>query len=630
MADQHNPIQESTNQIELARVESDEAEQTQILRVNRSAGDEESGGYFVPDAKPSTLARQLIDVDHRDPASGAVTLRKHQGDFYEYRGSHYALLDPDVLDSRIRVLLERCVKLSNRRNENAPPLEPIVATQRLVAEARAALVATEDVLIPRDEGPPRWIGDAEGKPNPENILALQNGLFDVTTSTLIPHTPMFFNQIAATYAYDPDAPEPKEWLGMLDSQWADDPESIETLQEMCGNLLTSNTSLQKMYVLIGPKRSSKSMIARIIREMIGDKKAASPTLASLSYGFGLQPLLGASLAVIHDSRDAKPRDQAAALERILSTTGEDHQTIDRKHKDAVTVKLPTRIILISNELPWFRDASGAFVSRCILLRMTRSFIDKEDTGLFEKLLPELPGILNWSLEGLRRLRDRGRFIQPQSAMGLLDDLRAITEPVQRFIQDRCELGSEYEVPVNAVYNEYVLWAAGESLTAMAKTTFGRDIRSAAPTVDVAQRTGPFGRRHRVYTGIRLASGFVRPTPQPDSNAAAHATRDDTVLQQSPEHNIILGNDVSGTPLRSIACSPCTSSTCSLAWRIRIPRPSPNPRWSRGPHHTAPGRGHALRGLSTCQVEQDRTRCRWTRTRCTDHDARLRLATPRWR
>ncbi len=74
-------------------------------------------------------------------------------------------------------------------------------------------------------------------------------------------------------------------------------------------------------------------------------------------------------------------------------------------------------MLISNELPWLTDASGALVSRLVILRFTESFYGREDQGLFDRLVAELPGILLWAMEGWRRLRERGHFVQPKTAPG---------------------------------------------------------------------------------------------------------------------------------------------------------------------------------------------------------------------
>ena len=177
---------------------------------------------------------------------------------------------------------------------------------------------------------------------------------------------------------------------------------MESLQEWFGYLLTADTRLQKMLMVVGPKRSGKGTIARVLAALVGKGNIAAPTLGSLTTNFGLQLLVGKGVAIFSDPRLSNRTDQAIVVERLLSITGEDAQTVDRKHMSAITCKLPTRFVILTNELPRLNDASGAIVSRVILLRTSRSFLGHEDHQLTDVLLGELPGILLWAAGGWHR------------------------------------------------------------------------------------------------------------------------------------------------------------------------------------------------------------------------------------
>ena len=113
------------------------------------------------------------------------------------------------------------------------------------------------------------------------------------------------------------------------------------------------------------------------------------------------------------------------MERLLSITGEDMLTVDRKYREPWSGKLPTRFVILSNELPKFRDSSGAIANRLLILQMTESFLGREDHTLDARLAAELPGILMWALEGLDRLVRNGRFTVPGAstdAANLMMDL----------------------------------------------------------------------------------------------------------------------------------------------------------------------------------------------------------------
>jgi putative DNA primase/helicase len=125
---------------------------------------------------------------------------------------------------------------------------------------------------------------------------------------------------------------------------------------------------------------------------------AGPTLASLGTNFGLQPLLGKSLAVVSDARlgTANP---GAVVERLLSISGEDALTVDVKYREPWTGKLGARFVVISNELPNLGDASGAVATRFLVLSLTQTWLGQEDPTLTDKLLGELPAVLGCHWKG---------------------------------------------------------------------------------------------------------------------------------------------------------------------------------------------------------------------------------------
>ena len=77
---------------------------------------------------------------------------------------------------------------------------------------------------------------------------------------LRPHSPEFFTHNALDFDFDPHAPSPDNWRRFLDDLWANDPASIETLQEIFGYCLTPDTRQQKMFLTVGPKRSGKGLL----------------------------------------------------------------------------------------------------------------------------------------------------------------------------------------------------------------------------------------------------------------------------------------------------------------------------------------------------------------------------------
>jgi putative DNA primase/helicase len=457
---------------------------------------------------PHRLARLFIR-EHCQHAEG-LTLRFWREEWHRWDGSAYRIVpDRDLraeLTASAKAEMDRINMLAQQLTDGeGPPPTVRKVTGRLIADVAHAL-ASLTVLSSRTKAP-AWIG-TDGPFPADEILACRNGLVHLPSlvadkNHFTPPTPRFFSPNCLDFDFDLEAPAPSAWLGFLGELLPDDPQSIETLQDWFGYCLTPDTRQQKILMLVGPKRSGKGTIARVLRGLVGPENVAGPTLSSLATNFGLWPLIGKTVAMIQDARLSGRTDAAAVTERLLSISGEDAQTIDRKNLPPVTVKLYVRFILLTNELPKLSDSSGALPGRMVLLRLTRSWYGKEDTALTDRLLAELPGILLWAIEGWRRLRDRGRFIQPDAGKEMVGDLEDLASPVGAFVRDRCILEPGRRVSVEELFAAWKAWCEAKGRKEPGtEQTFGRDLIAAFATLrKVRPRDGED--RYRGYEGIGL-------------------------------------------------------------------------------------------------------------------------------
>ncbi|MFW6114201.1 MAG: DNA primase family protein, partial [bacterium] len=310
---------------------------------------------------------------------------------------------------------------------------------------------------------PEWI-EGEGPFPADEEITTKSGILHIPSlaagePSCLPPTPALLTTNALPYAFDPQAECPT-WIAFLESIWGDDQQAIDTFGEWFGYCLVPDTRQHKLLMLIGPARSGKGTIARVMRGLIGEKNLASPTLASLDSRFGLWPLLGKLVAVVADARLSARNDSIQIVERLLSITGEDPQDVERKNLPILTgIRLPVRFMIMTNELPNVRDTSGALMTRLILLSMPRSFHGQEDRTVSDRLLQELPGIPNWAIHGWQRLTQRGGFLQPESSQELINDLHDLASPIRAFLKDECEIGAEFCVAISALYERWCDWSA---------------------------------------------------------------------------------------------------------------------------------------------------------------------------
>jgi putative DNA primase/helicase len=279
------------------------------------------------------------------------------------------------------------------------------------------------------------------------------------------------------------------------------------LGEWFGYVISGRTDLHKIFMMVGPTRGGKGVIARILTALLGKRNVCGPTLSSLGGEFGLGPLLGKSLAVISDARSVGVKGASSVVvERLLSISGEDTLTVNRKYREQWTGRLSTRLHIVSNELPRLGDASSAIIGRLVLLLTTRSWLGNEDHELEVELHKELSGILNFALDGLRRLTvdNENRFTRFDDADEAITQMRDLASPVGAFVREGCILDSKAEVPVDDLYAAYKLWCEAGEYPKSSKAHFGRDLRAACPSVRKTRPRNPNPKKPRdyVYAGIR--------------------------------------------------------------------------------------------------------------------------------
>ena len=308
--------------------------------------------FWPAPGDPMGVARRLLAG--RTALGAYYTLRHWRGGWHSWTGTHWPEVETAEISQWVYAQLEEAKYQHQTKDGPEPRMwRPNRSRVGDVLDALAKLV-----LVPASTDAPTWLPDIDGTHRRdgaavERLIPVRNGLLEVKGDkrTLGPRTPGLFNLYALPFDYNAKAPEPTKWWAFLGQLWPGEPDAIAALQEWFGYVLSGRTDLQKILLLVGPPRSGKGTIARVLAALVGKGNHASPTLASLGTNFGLSPLIGRPLAIVSDARLSRKADVATITERLLSVSGEDAQTVDRKYRDPWTGTLGTRFMVLSNELP---------------------------------------------------------------------------------------------------------------------------------------------------------------------------------------------------------------------------------------------------------------------------------------
>jgi putative DNA primase/helicase len=445
---------------------------------------------------------KAFGVDQLQTPEGLRTAHHHRSEFFVWDGAAFRAIDIETMKAKLWPWLADSWQRSKEEEDKRVLPKPDMVGAIIEGLKAAA-------QLDNDSEPPLWLNGSVYQPR--ELIVCRNGMVHWPSGQQVALTPNFFTLNALDFDYRPElGAEPTLFLRFLRDVWGQDHESIDTLQEVFGLFLVPDTTFQKIVMLVGPMRSGKGTVARILQRLIGLRNCCAPTLSSLGGQFGLQPLLHKTAAIIGDARIGAKTDTAAVAERLLSVSGEDLITVERKFLGAWHGQLGARFMVISNELPRFSDVSGALASRFIILSLTKSFLGKEDLGLFDRLLPELPQILNWSIAGLKRLKARGYFVMPAASREQMEELDTLASPMKAFLRDAYEQGGASDgVLIDVFCDNWRNWCKANGRDhAGTNQAIGLALRTAWPHVSTQQlRTGDLGsdgyhKRQRWFVGIR--------------------------------------------------------------------------------------------------------------------------------
>jgi len=430
---------------------------------------------------------------------GVSTMRLFAGSIYLYDGKVYHQKHMNFLTKEVYRFLERGYVFDPEKRKHVP-FTPNKYNVEALEHALRSLIFVDSQRFPC------WATPVVGAPDVTELVPFKNGLLNIKQwmktgeDSLLPHTPALLSTSLLPMDFHPQAVCP-QWRTFLDQALLD-AESIEALRLWFGYCLTHDTSQHKMLLLIGPPRTGKSTILRILRAILGEHNAAAPSLSSLGSEFGLAPLMGKLAAIIPDAH-IRTGDRVRVLETLKCIIGEDPITINIKHKDQVTMRLSVRFSLAANDLMNFPDASGSLVSRMIIIPVPNSFEGQEDRGLESRLLTELPGICNWALSGLRQYHETGKLIQPAVGLEEVSEMERLSSPYKAFVKDMCDYPMMGQTTsVDDMWLAWQDWCIHENHHPVTRATFGRGLKSACPKAKKVLR-GPKEAREYQYENIAI-------------------------------------------------------------------------------------------------------------------------------
>ena len=309
-----------------------------------------------------------------------------------------------------------------------------------------------------------------------NLIAFENGVFDLSTHTLSTFSPehILTNRIPHDYnpqAYDENVDKVLNKLACNDS-------SIRLLlEEAIGYSFYRRNELSKAFVLVGDKANGKSTYLAMLEKCLGVSNYTALDLEELNDRFSTVMLSGKLACIGDDIGDGFLQGKAVAMFKKI-TSG---NTIKAEYKgqDGFIFKPYTKLFFSTNNMARMKDPTGAVIRRLVMIPMNAKFTkhDKDyDPYIISKLTTEnaMQYLINLALNGLERIIENNDFTECNATIEALREYEEENNPVIGFVAEYGEDNLD-SVSVNELYYNYCSYCNDFGMKPESRTKFSRTV-----------------------------------------------------------------------------------------------------------------------------------------------------------
>ena len=302
--------------------------------------------------------------------------------------------------------------------------------------------------------------------NPD-IVNFRNGLLNIKTRAFEEHTSDYYSTNQLAYDYDSNAKCPS-FEEFLHDVFEGDEERVRLMQQILGYIWLKEVKVQKGFIFLGNGANGKSVLASVMQHLYGKNNISSTPLSIFEKRFGLQEMPGKLLNVSSENEFEKE----FTTENFKKLTSGDLMSVEAKYQDSYTTTLYAKLVILLNRLMDSDDTSDGYFRRLVIMPFNKRFYELKqgeqpqegvsymDVHLVDKLIAELPGIFNFSLNGLHDLMYHDyQFVRSSACDAVLEEYKKRQNPVITFIEDCVEYEAGGRIRRPDIKPAYAEWYA---------------------------------------------------------------------------------------------------------------------------------------------------------------------------
>ncbi len=336
------------------------------------------------------------------------------------------------------------------------------------------------------------------------LIHLQNGILNLDNYEITNFDPNYIATSRIPIIYDPEAKCEKIQTFLNEILEEDD---VLVMQELFGYCLYKDYPIQKTFMFTGGGANGKSTLINLFKAFLGKENISAIALQDLETSRFAAGQLRDKMANLYPDLSSKA---VAQISKLKAMTGGDMLTAETKFGKHFNFTNHAKMVFSCNELPAIKEDTTAVWRRWIIINFHNEFIGKKaDPYLINKITTEeeLSGLLNWGLEGLKRLLEQGRFSDNRSTEETRRHYIFSSDPVKAFCEDEIEEEFEAFIPKSKLYSSFIQFCKEHSLKSVSETSFVRNLKQIIPILHDGQKVVDGRKGVRVWFDIKLKNNY---------------------------------------------------------------------------------------------------------------------------
>lgn len=309
-------------------------------------------------------------------------------------------------------------------------------------------------------------------------VLFKNGVYDLATQQLLPHSPDYVISNQIPWNYNPNAYD--ELTDRTLNKLSCGDKEIRTLLEECiGYTFYRDSKLGKCFIFIGEKNNGKSTFLFMLNTLLGDDNYCSVDLTNLARELDIASLSNKLANIKDDVSDGYMEGLNVSLFKQVCTGNRCRGKF--LYNDPFDFYPYATLIFSANSIPRIKDPTGAVTKRMIIVPFNAVFTKKDpnfDPFINEKLSrPEaMEYLVKIGIDALLGVIKRNGFTLCKAAKAEIDDYRISNDSVLSFIREVGADGILNESSVD-VYSRYEVFCSTEGTKPVRKSEMHKRIKS---------------------------------------------------------------------------------------------------------------------------------------------------------